>query len=341
VRQERKSGHSGASPWSKTLYLIGTGFSKGICPQIPLNNELLDELISKTSSPELLEYANIFPTKDIERLLTWMHLGVKGKTPEQLENDRRAIDRSIVLYFSQFCLDNVCDSSKKWLRRFAKEVLQPNDAIVSLNYECLLEGALDYNEAWSPNGGYPRYVSIPEGFGIPQVDGCAVIYKIHGSVNFHEDELVQSEPHPTSGRVIKCEVNPRLFPWSCSHISVNSPSRLSSPAIISPSYVKKSYMDTALMMLEVLDIAKTANALVVIGCSWRPEDFFLKMMLLRFFPGKQYSPKRLIIVDPNPENIITEMNKFWIEDVGFCFDVRKITGGIQTSIDKLLTVLAS
>ena len=133
-------------PTPNSLYLIGTGFSKGICPKVPLNNELLDELISSTNSPELQEYTKIYPTKDIEKLLTWMHLGVEGKTSEQLENDRSAIDRSIVHYFSQFNFSEICDSSKDWLRRFAKEVLRPKDAIVSLNYDCLLEGALDYNQ---------------------------------------------------------------------------------------------------------------------------------------------------------------------------------------------------
>jgi len=324
-------------PTPNSLYLIGTGFSKGICPKVPLNNELLPELLKCNCSPELEEYSALYPTDNIEELFTW--LDMKSAKCERVKEARKRINAALAQYFSQFGILGICDSSKKWLKRFAEEVLKPNDAIVSLNYDCLLEGALDTYVVWSPNGGYPASLGYPlSDFSIrPNAQGI-VMYKVHGSVNFHEGVLRPKEPYPDQGRTINIEANRQLFPSSCQYVDV-APAESLGQAIIAPSYVKIPHFEIARMMLEVLDIAETANTMVIVGCSLRPEDSFLRLILRRFYVGKRHPVKRLIVVDPHPDRSLTEINKFWPEDVGRDLEVRMIRGGIEDSIVSLITEL--
>jgi hypothetical protein len=317
-------------PTPNSLYLIGTGFSKGICPRVPLNNELLPELLKCKYSPELEEYSTLYPTDNIEELLTW--LDIKSAKSKRVGEARKRINDALAQYFSQFCISAICDTSKKWLKRFAEEVLQPNDAIVSLNYDCLLEGALDSYGVWTPNGGY-YYVTTHPHSTIPKNPNGLLLYKLHGSVSFKESPVLKTTNQTGIGVIITEE----LFPVSGKlHYhdfgGPNAPTYL-----IAPSFVKIQHHDIRRIMLEVLKIAESSSRLVIIGCGMRPEDSFLRLMIASFYKQRE---KRLTIVDPEPYRIKNAINESWKGDGGVFLDPKLIAGGIETAIDELLAELA-
>jgi hypothetical protein len=41
-----------------------------------------------------------------------------------------------------------------WLKKFMQTALFDGDVAISLNYDCVFEGALDCVGRWSPKGGY-------------------------------------------------------------------------------------------------------------------------------------------------------------------------------------------
>jgi hypothetical protein len=331
VLESAATGTESHAQTPKTLYLIGTGFSKGICPKVPLNNELLPELLKCNNSPELEEYSALYQTDNIEELLTW--LDMKSAKSKRVGEVRKRINDALAQYFSQFGFLGICDSSKKWLKRFAEEVLQPNDAIVSLNYDCLLEGALDSYGVWTPNGGY-YYVTTHPHSTIPKNPNGLLLYKIHGSVSFKESTVLGTDGSTGIGAI----VNENLYPVSGKWRDYEFGGPSTPTYIIAPSFVKMPHQDIMRIMLEVLKAAESASRLIIVGCGMRPEDSFLRLMITSFYNQRE---KRLTIVDPEPYRIKNAINESWRGDGGGFLDPELITGGIETSIDKLLAELAS
>lgn len=144
------------------MFLIGAGFTKAVFPKAPLNNDLLEKLIkyckNKDIPTPLKKYKQEYKTDDIEIILTKLDLEIAGSrqnNTKSIEDDRKTIERQIAAYFIPLVFDEWGFIKNKWLRDFAK-LFSNNDAIVSLNYDCFLEGLLDYSELWDPMG----YVNI-------------------------------------------------------------------------------------------------------------------------------------------------------------------------------------
>ncbi|GAG31091.1 unnamed protein product, partial [marine sediment metagenome] len=135
------------------LFLIGAGFTKSVFPDAPLNKDLLMELCNDTAiCTALKKYRREFKTDDIEILLTRLDLEItipKAKRQTALQTVRKAIEQRLSEYFGRFRFKEEVVANSIWLKDFVN-LFQPNDAIISLNYDCLLEGVLDYYEAWSP-----------------------------------------------------------------------------------------------------------------------------------------------------------------------------------------------
>ena len=138
---------------SNTIFLIGAGFTKSAFPQAPLNRELL-EAISNDNGKTLAKYKNKYKIDDIEKLLTLLDLEATER--HEIENDRSVINAEIAAYFPRFRFSEIGADIPPWLKTFALNILRQNDVIVSLNYDCFLEGVLDSLGVWSPNGGYAR-----------------------------------------------------------------------------------------------------------------------------------------------------------------------------------------
>ncbi len=287
------------------LFLLGAGFSKALLGcNVPLNTELLDKLIQESRHP-LQDYRTAYGTQDIEILLTRLDLEISSlrrdravAAKSRLEVDRETINSQIAEYFRQFRFG--CHRPKSesdgWLESLATEVFAPHDVIVSLNYDCFLEGLLDQHGVWCPATGYGAVkVDVPgASFNNQKNPKNILIYKIHGSENFHTTKGVEK-------RKISLAVDDgKIYPKSGkgSNLGVVG----GEPYIIAPSFVKTFYPQIQRMMVELIGIARRAKDLVIIGCSLRLEDSHLWLILTSFISSSR-SHRRLIVVDRDAEAV--------------------------------------
>jgi hypothetical protein len=138
------------------------------------------------------------------------------------------------------------------------------------------------------------------------------IFKIHGSENFVESKVDLGKRSQTS---IGFSANGSIYPISCEHSHFGGGAHDPSPYIIAPSFVKIPHVDISAMMLDILDIAKTASNLIIIGCGMRPEDNFLWLLLTRFLNNVIEDKKKLVILDPSSEVMWKRISKYWVGDI--------------------------
>ncbi len=255
------------------LFLLGAGFTKAVFPKAPLNADLL-RFVAKYNPETLLRMYQIrYHTDDIEILLTRLDLEIVELQSETLRKDREQINEQIAECFSQFRWGRVANTQpckQDWLGRFATEVFKPKDVIITLNYDCFLEGLLDHHKMWSPINGYPPSINVSNyNKRLPENPKGIIIYKIHGSENFR---LHETNVSPV--------LNGGLFEsWKNRSYSQIRPD---CPYVIAPSYVKMLHEDIERMMIRVLDVADRAKNFIIIGCGMRPEDSFLWLLLTKF-----------------------------------------------------------
>ena len=331
------------TPHVNNMFLIGAGFTKSVFPNAPLNKDLLAELCKDTTSRNVLKgYHEEFKTEDIEILLTRLDLEItipKAKRQTALQTARKAIERQLAEYFGQFRFGNHEDELREseWLGSLAKEIFADNDAIISLNYDCLLEGVLDYYEAWSPKGGYAVLDRNPLlGSQFPQNEKNIRIFKLHGSEHFVE----APDPMNKTKTSISFPVNESIYPRSGKNRYLNyGAGQIEARSyIIAPSFVKMPHQDIELMMLKALEAAASANNFIVIGCGLRPEDSFLWLLLISFLdkPGEN---RKLIIVDPNAEEIRNKIVNHYFVDIGGFVNISLFSNGLEKDVHQLIDIL--
>ena len=316
----------------ETIYLLGAGFTKAFFPAAPLNKDLLEAIIENGGN-KIAEYHDKYQTDDIEQLLTQLDLNAISN--EQLRKDRTTIEGEISTFFAKFRFTEFEDPIPKWFEKLAHKILKENDSIVSLNYDCFLEGALDNLGEWSPHEGYARVQTVPTD-SIPGNAKNIKIYKIHGSENFVESSVIGKNPAQTA---IGFEINESIYPRSGANSHLGGGAKDPRPYIIAPSFVKIPHVDIVDMMLELLDISQTAKNLVIIGCGMRPEDNYLWLLLTRFLNKLLERRKRLIILSPSADEIWKRVSKYWVGDICEFSDVtiasRDLEHGIETVGDSL------
>jgi hypothetical protein len=315
-------------PDSRTIFLIGAGFTKAVIPQSPLNTELL-EAISSEGGETLAKYKNKYETDDIEKLLT--QLDLEATENDEIRKDRYTINSEISSFFAKFRFSEINATVPPWLETFALRVLNQNDSIVCLNYDCLLEGALDNFGVWSPNGGYARIKNLLAD-SLPENSRNIRIYKIHGSENFVESSVIGKNPEQTA---IGFYINPAIYPRSGAYSHFGGGAKNPRLYIIAPSFVKIPHVDIAAMMLDLLRVAETAKNFVIIGCGMRPEDNFVWLLLTRFLNRVLDTRHRLIILGPGSENISKRISNYWVGDICRFSDVCIIPHGIEDGISTL------
>lgn len=295
-----------AMPKSKTIFLLGSGFTKAAFPAAPINSELVAAIVEHfQKKTQIQRYAEHFgDSNDIEEILT--RLDLDAAKNDKAAADRKLIDEELASYFRCFRFTETVLIGNSWLVDFATEVLGKNDSIITLNYDCLLEGLLDHAGVWTPNGGYYGVDNVLTE-AIPNPIGITV-YKIHGSEHFRISSFFD-KPEQSA---IAYEFDETIFPRSAvsSHFGggINS-----GPYVIAPSFVKFPHRQIAMMMLRVLEVAQQAENLVIVGCGLRREDSFLWLLVTRFLLRK--SQKELIIVDPNAAEIEQRVHQYWAGDL--------------------------
>ena len=319
---------------SENIYLLGAGFTKAACPKAPLNNDLLGAIITN-GGEKLLEYQERYKSDDIERLLTQIDLD--SLADEQIKKDRALINAEISAFFSGLRFPVLDGNIPSWLKTFSKEVLKQNDSIISLNYDCILEGVLDKLEVWTPNDGYTaRIVYIPTD-SISSNPKNITIYKIHGSENFVESSAIGKNPNQTGIGFI---INESIYPRSGANSHLGGGMKDPRPYIIAPSFVKIPHVNIAEMMLDLLDIVRKAKCLAIIGCGMRPEDSFLWLLMTCFLNTYQDNRKKLIILGPSSEEIWKRISNYWLGDICRFADVLVIPCGLESGIESLVSAIA-
>ena len=322
------------------LFLIGAGFTKAVFPNAPLNADLLRSIIKANPETLLRKYQIRYHTDEIEILLTRLDLEKEELKSEQLREDRKKINEDIAKYFGRFRFRSQILQDNKWLEYFAKQILQSNDAIITTNYDCFLEGMLDYSEVWHTREGYINAYDPSEMANCPETrenPKGIKLYKIHGSENFRECKVLD-EKGVTEQTILGFIINENIYPVSGKHSRLGWVEEFSKEYIIAPSFVKIPHFQIADMLNKAKDVAKTAQNMVIIGSGLRNEDIFLRLILTGFINHDLQNKKKLITVDPNADSILEKIEKFWIggtQHITFQQIPKKIEEGLGDLINLL------
>jgi len=334
---EQLSGGSLTERRPFNLFVFGSGFTRAAFPGAPLNRDLLSTLIAKrrASASQLLDRYGV---EDIEIALTRLDCDISA---EEAAGDlrgpsralRRRLETELAEYFLEFCASESLLTQSCWMTSFIDEGVKPRDVAISLNYDCLLEGALDCRGKWSPRGGYGFPVESPL-FGRAEYRRSPVtVLKIHGSANFWIAPYADQPAAKTVGFLF----DEQLFPRSGKGKHFGYGGGSGRRYVIAPSYVKVPTVEVTHMMLTALDAASKARNLAFIGSSLRPEDQFLTVLMTHFLRRRGWQHKRIVVVSPQAPRICERIRKYWGVDVSR--QIRPIAKTIQASVDELLGVL--
>ena len=287
----------------ENLFLIGAGLTCAVFPgEAPSNKDLLKTIVGPL--PNKSPLGNIwkrYGEDDIEIALTRMDIDLIRDVITQ--KDRDLVSSQLATFFERFRFRT--DVDRQWLQPLLG-VLKPRDSIVTLNYDCFLEGFLDYPGMWSPKGGYGKYLINPLVDKFPDNKYEIIVFKIHGSENFTRDRV--DGGNETVGVVVESSI----FPKSSAHSNFRSDrSSIQGPAVIAPSYVKRWPAIFADLLLESFRRAVESRRMVIIGCSFRIEDPHLWLLHRAFLDGSCWEDKQVVIIDHNAKEIADRLKKFW------------------------------
>ena len=326
---QRLRGLIGIDGMPRNIFILGAGFTKAVIPDAPLNDELLKSMIGPEpdGSPIGLIWRK-YNSTNLEYLLTQSDLELSSKGENFRSDSRAAVSKQLAMFMREFRFD----SDLPWLAPL-REILSRNDVIISLNYDCFLEGFLDFHRMWSPKGGYDL-IRHPMDDDLPENDLNIRILKIHGSENF---TLAPVYDRP-EWAVVGFEIDSSLYPRS-GESRVFGGGIGSRPYLIAPSFTKEFGVELHWLLLEALGAARAARNLVIIGCGLRWEDSHLWLILTSFMKCPRWSKKRTIIVDPNAEGLCERLGRFWSRRVFTTRSLVPISMGLREGLPKLQTVL--
>ena len=181
------------------LFIIGSGFTKAVFKNAPLNSELLGAIREKNPAP-LDDLKDRYQTEDIEIALTMLDLDIaknrnrRDDDFSKLDNLRKEARARLAEYFRRFRFHEGLLQEHPWLEDFIRGTFTQGDVVVSLNYDCLIEGLLHHFGLWSREDGYGvafgKTSDLFSGLKIPPAK--VKVLKIHGSENFHRDPVYES-----------------------------------------------------------------------------------------------------------------------------------------------------
>jgi hypothetical protein len=313
-------------------YIVGSGFTKSIFPSAPLNNELMELLANKPDSvsPVLMKR---YKTTDIEVALTKLHLDLISSCcyeKKRLQNYLHKIKNELGNHFRSYKVTPKLIEQLPRLCEFMRSTINDGDVIVSLNYDCVFEGALDCVGRWSPNGGYGIFKN-------PLIDNhkfkksAVTVLKIHGSTSFKIAPYVNKP----SNKAVSFVFNADYFPCSAKHFNYGM--GMGETYLIEPSYVKLPTVEIAYLMIDALKAVSESKNLIILGCSLRSEDSFLTLLITQFLRHPQWQSRKIVILDKKAEEISLKIKRHWTVDVDKC--IIPIVGCIQDSINELPKII--
>jgi hypothetical protein len=288
----------------KNLFIIGAGFTKAVFPDAPLNDEFLGQVVGpEPNDSPLGKVWSEYGPLDIETLLTRLDLDLLAGKSHFSEDDRNAVSNQLGDFVRRFRFKQ----DVEWLRPLT-QIISDNDVIISLNYDCFLEGFLDFHGVWSPKGGYHHHVipTCPWDDSLPDNPRNIRILKIHGSESFRRSSFLDKPESLT----IHLSINSALFPRSGKNKNFGSLTD-EGPYVIAPSFTKQFNVELQCLLLDATRFARVASNLIIIGCGLRPEDSYLWLVLTSFVYNPRWRNKRTFIVNPHASKTKKRIENFW------------------------------
>ena len=274
------------------VFLIGAGFTHAVFPDCPLNGDVISTLRKLHRLGPCARLAEAFGSDDIEISLTRLDVSLADRSidadsREELRQLRLKVETELANFFSAFVLSEEMLAQRPWLTESLLPEFQLGDVAISLNYDCVLESALDLVDLWTPNGGYPGLMSAAfQG----DAQSAVTVLKIHGSCSFIIAPALDNPDVQSIGFL----VNEHFFPKSGRNRHLNFGGGLGRRYLIAPSYVKVPTIDIYMLMRRALDSVKEADKLIVIGCSLRQEDTFLRLLITQFFSVPSWKDRECV-----------------------------------------------
>ncbi|MGK2924775.1 MAG: hypothetical protein ACSLE2_04065 [Lysobacterales bacterium] len=316
-------------------FIIGAGFTKAVFDHAPLNGELLDVLTQTSTKSVAAVLRDRYKTSDIEIALTRLDLDIARyqRNGEKSFADlklRRQVETELGKYFRSLVASEELLARSPWLDQFIGSIFASGDVAISLNYDCVLEGALDCRRKWSPIGGYgflDHMLVKPYRFPKSPV----TVLKIHGSASF----AIGHDGYRPEASAVNFVFDEHFFPHSAKFTGFGYGER---PYLIAPSFVKIPTVEITYLILDALTAAAMATNLVIIGCALRPEDGFLALILANFLRQDSGQARRVFIVDPNANEISCRLKNF--RGVEISSQIVPLEGCLQDCVPSLLKALS-
>lgn len=277
------------------VFVVGAGFSSQLSAgRYPIMSALGEELLRKL--PFLSNYQCNEPF-NLEVVMTRLDMDIRQQQPDaarlRVEHHIEEVQRFLATRLS---LSQVPNAAKTDAEALCRDLFRPGDAIISFNYDCLLEHILYRLGTWTPRGGYgdaPGLDLREYGSAIPANPNGITILKPHGSLNFGITRMIGGGRE----QLLQVIVNEELFPRCNAHLGNIPPM----PPVTLPSYMK-FFGETRTMVHLWHDAAQRvaeADTLIIVGYSL-PESDTLSRFLISFFTSGpaagSHKPLRIAIL---------------------------------------------
>ncbi|MTI81764.1 MAG: hypothetical protein FH758_12980 [Firmicutes bacterium] len=231
---------------------------------------------------------------DMEEVLTLLHIELEEKPDSQtLKKACQEYMLLMALTFDKILTGLPCPDHQKIANN-----LRPGDAVISFNYELLMDNSLMATSNWHPGDGYGVKCSLLSAgkctdFG----DKSSVhLYKLHGSLNWlyctHCRKLFTAVETVENKLRFICNHSDKVL---CNHMGCRHPLL---PIIIPPTMMKN--YDSIPFTQKLWRLARNALAnarhIIIIGYSFPPTDFRTKW-LFRKAMFESNTPRKVTLVN--------------------------------------------
>jgi len=337
-------GHGGvqgaARAGGQTVYFLGAGASRADFAEIPLMDDLLDEMLRCGSAPEiLLDFlADLFgpeclrssveapPRPRIDDLFTVIDTSLSGRSPSAAGRSREQlmeVRRHLIASIGQSIARSTGAGWGRIATQFARALPERGSCIVSTNYDVVMDNALLERKPRNVNYGVPVREAVYRSDGFPQgrfdeihhikpmPDSQAIIrsgniplLKLNGSLNWlycpRCDELDITLRQGRGGLSILDE--PDLV--RCCSESCTSPYQT---LLVGPS-LEQRYEHRVLRDIwrKAESALAAASRLVIIGYSMPEADYLVRAMLARAFSHRSQDVTVVTKVDGGSDRSLLE-----------------------------------
>jgi len=285
----------------KCVYLLGAGFTRAVYGKKAL---LTDEIMSKI---DISQFPTLTPEEkqlSVEQFITLLDLKClnENQSNEKLSTIREYTINKIIELFDVTNLS--IDDLKNYplLEQFIKHI-KGKTTILTLNYDCILDQGLYLSGRWHPMTGYGfhAFPGNSEEIECKKNLNNIVLLKLHGSCNFHNTKGSNNYP------II--EIDKQIFLNINSTLNTRNMPSVQGPHILVMSYIKKFSNGMFRLWRKGILVLTDAEKLVIIGCSLRDEDTFLRYALYHFGTNEDVEKFYIDIVDESQEKCEKIKNK--------------------------------